>query len=227
MGLSNKCGEKLNIYTKDYCIFDLETTGISVVNDAVIEISAVKVIDGKVEDEFSSLVNPKRPIPFYASSVNGIYDDMVADAPCFETVLADFLDFVGDLVLVGHNIHSFDMKFIYRDVEKYWGKTIDNDYIDTLQIAKAYLPQLSSRKLTALAEYYGISPDGAHRALNDCRMNQQVFEYLGKEMQNPSDEAKSVKKCPKCGSILKRREGKYGAFLGCTGYPDCRFTQNV
>ena len=93
------------------------------------------------------------------------------------------------------------MKFIYRDVERYFGKTISNDYIDTLQIARAYLPQLEHHRLVDLAEYYGISPDGAHRALNDCRMNQQIFEKLAQEMKNPSAAAKAVPKCPKCGSI--------------------------
>jgi len=227
MALAENRGRRLNEYIKDYCIFDLETTGTSSINDAVIEISAIKVSDGRVSDEFSTLVNPERSIPFYASDVNGIYDDMVEDAPVFEKALADFLEFAGDLVLVGHNIHTFDMKFIYRDAEKYWGKTIGNDYIDTLQIARAFLPQLSSHKLTSLAEYYGINPDGAHRALNDCRMNQQIFELLGKEMKNPSEAAKAVPKCPKCGNILKKRDGKFGEFWSCTGYPDCRFTKNV
>lgn len=227
MALADIKGRKLNEYVKDYCIFDLETTGTSTTIDEVIEISAVKVLGGVVTDEFSTLVNPERPIPFFASDVNGIYDDMVEDAPVFEKALADFLEFAGDLVLVGHNIHTFDMKFIYRDAEKYWGKTIGNDYIDTLQIARAYLPQLSTHKLTALAEYYGINPDGAHRALNDCRMNQQLFECLAKEMQNPSDAAKAVKKCPKCGNIMKKRNGKFGEFFGCSGYPDCKFTMNI
>lgn len=225
--LTNKPGKKLNTYVSDYVIYDLETTGTSSANDRVVEISAVKVRNGQVESEFSTLVNPEIPIPFWASDVNGITDDMVADAPIFEVALKEFIDFIGDDVLVGHNIHTFDMKFIYRDVERYFGKTISNDYIDTLQIARAYLPQLSCHKLTALAEYYGINPDGAHRALNDCRMNQQIFELLGKEMKNPSAAAKAVPKCPKCGSVLKKRNGKFGEFWGCSGYPDCKYTRNV
>lgn len=225
--LSNEPGKKLNKYVSDYVIYDLETTGTSSANDRVVEISAVKVRNGQVDSEFSTLVNPEMPIPFFASEVNGITDDMVADAPIFEVALKDFLEFAGDDILVGHNIHTFDMKFIYRDVERYFGKTISNDYIDTLQIARAYLPQLSCHKLTALAEYYGINPDGAHRALNDCRMNQKIFELLGKEMKNPSAAAKAVPKCPKCGSVLKKRNGKFGEFWGCSSYPDCKYTRNV
>ena len=225
--LSKKCGRKLNTYVSDYVVFDLETTGISYATDEVVEISAVKVQNGKVVDEFTTLVNPGCPIPYYASEVNGITDDMVADSPSFEKALSDFLTFVGDAVLVGHNIHTFDMKFLYRDAERFWGETIGNDYIDTLQIAKAYLPGLRHHRLVDLADYYGIDAEGAHRALNDCRMNQMVFEYLGKEIANPTDEAKAVKKCPRCGNVLRRRNGRYGEFWGCMSYPECKFTENI
>lgn len=225
--LSNRSGKKLNDYVSDYVIFDLETTGTSCTTDEVVEISAIKVVDGKVVEEFSTLVNPQMPIPYWATEVNGITDAMVADSPTFDVALKDFLEFVGDMILVGHNIHTFDMKFICRDAQKYFGKTIGNDYVDTLPIARLYLPQLGHHTLSDLADYYGISSDGAHRALFDCRMNQQIFERLGEEMKNPSEEAKKVKKCPRCGNPLKLRNGKFGEFWGCTGYPDCKYTQNA
>lgn len=225
--LSNRSGKKLNDYVSDYIIFDLETTGTSCTTDEVVEISAIKVVDGKVVEEFSTLVNPQMPIPYWATEVNGITDAMVADSPTFDIALSDFLEFIGDMILVGHNIHTFDMKFICRDAQKYFGKTIGNDYVDTLPIARLYLPQLGHHTLSDLADYYGISSDGAHRALFDCRMNQQIFERLGEEMKNPSGEAKKVKKCPRCGNPLKLRNGKFGEFWGCTGYPDCKYTQNA
>ena len=223
--LSSISGTKLNEYVADYVVFDLETTGTSSASDAVVEISAVKVQNGQVVDEFSTLVNPCRPIPYRASAVNGIYDDMVKDSPVFKDALRDFLDFAGDMILVGHNIHSFDMKFIKRDAEAYWGSTIGNDYVDTLQLARQFLPQLAHHRLVDLAEYYGISAEGAHRALNDCRMNQQVFEYLGREMAGAK--AVGVKICPQCGQIMKKRKGRFGEFWGCAGYPSCRYTENA
>ncbi len=225
--LAGKSGRKRIEYVPDYVIFDLETTGVSCENDEVIEISAVKVQNGEVVDEFSTLVNPGMSIPYYASQVNGITDDMVADSPGFEEALGQFLDFVGDAVLVGHNINSFDMLFMQRDVQKYYGKMLGNDCIDTLQIARLYLPEMEHHTLTELAEHYGIGAEGAHRALNDCRINQMVFECLKKEIDNPSEAAKTVMKCPKCGNLLKKRSGKYGEFWGCTGYPDCRYTKNI
>ena len=110
--LGNTKGRLINKYVPDYVLFDLETTGTSCNYDEVIEISAVKVQSGVIVDEFSQLVNPGRPIPFAASMVNHITDDMLAEAPEFEEILQAFIDFVGDSILVGHNINSFEMKFL-------------------------------------------------------------------------------------------------------------------
>lgn len=222
--LGTNKGKKLDQYVTDYVVFDLETTGISCYNDQVVEISAVKVSKGQVVEEFTSLVNPRCPIPYRASMVNGITDEMVKDAPAFDKVLADFLGFIGDHVLVGHNIHTFDMKFIYRDCEKFWGKVPENNYVDTLSLARMCLAELGHYKLTDLSEYYGISTKGAHRALNDCRMNQIIYERLGGEMEKRKND---IKQCPKCGQFLLKRKGKFGYFLGCGGYPACRYTENL
>lgn len=176
--LSNQQGKKIREKVDDYVVFDLETTGISNKTDAIIEISAVKIRAGKQIGEFSSLVNPLRPIPMAASRVNGITDDMVKDSPLIQDVLTEFIDFIADDVLIGHNIYSFDLKFIYRDLREFFGKIIDNDFIDTLPLSREKLKDIPHHKLTDLAEYYGISSEGAHRALNDCVMNYKVYECL-------------------------------------------------
>ncbi|WP_367270862.1 ATP-dependent RecD-like DNA helicase [uncultured Eubacterium sp.] len=178
-----KKGTLINKYTPNYVIFDLETTGISPNYDEVIEISALKVKGGEVVDEFNTLVNPGRKIPFGATKVNGITNAMVAEAPAFSHVLAEFLDFTEGLVLVGHNIARFDMKFIWRDAEQYFGEIPQNNYVDTLQVARKHLPKMEHHRLVDLAEHYGISSEGAHRALNDCYMNQKVYECMVAEMR--------------------------------------------
>lgn len=226
--LENKRGRQLYIYTPDYVLFDLETTGISCMADEVIEISAVKVRNGEVTDEFSELVNPGRPIPYAASRVNHITDQMVEDAPQFAEVLEQFLAFAEKDVLVGHNIGSFDMQFLYRDCERYLGQVLTNDYIDTLSLAKTVFSSWRHRRLSDLAEYYGISTVGAHRALADCRMNQKVYENLGKELETLNRKGTdTIKICPKCRMPMKKRSGRYGEFWGCTGFPKCRYTEKI
>lgn len=218
----HKEAKRLAKYVPDYVVFDLETTGISYADDQIIEISALKVVGGKVVDQFSTLVNPQCPIPYGATRINGITDEMVADAPVIQKALADFLAFIKDDVLVGHNIHSFDLKFIYRDAHELFGQDVTNDYIDTLYMARSCLPQLAHHKLTDLAAYFQIDTDGAHRALNDCVMNQKCYEAMAKiqgEMDLPI--------CPRCGGELKKRSGKFGEFFGCGNYPKCRYTRNI
>ena len=227
--LGNSKGKQICQYVPDYVLYDLETTGTSSTYDDVIEISAVKVRNGNIVDEFSELVNPGRPIPYAASMVNNISDDMVAGAPSFAEVLPRFLAFIEDDILVGHNINSFDMKFLYRDCEKYLGQTLTNDFVDTLKLAKLIFPDWKHRRLSDLADYYGISTIGAHRALADCRMNQQVFEFLGKELSGEGTLAvkPKIRLCPDCGQPLKKRNGRFGEFWGCSAYPKCKHTENI
>lgn len=179
MAVRNK-GKRWNKYVKDYVVFDLETTGVNPERDVIIEISAVRVCDGEVVAEYSTLVNPKRHIPAGATAVNGITDDMVRDAPDIREAIAGFMDFIGDDILVGHNIHTFDMNFAYDAAWRALEKELKNDYIDTLYLSRHCLPELRHHKLTDISEYFHIDTKGAHRALNDCMMNQKCFEELGK-----------------------------------------------
>ena len=219
--------DNVSKYCCNSVLFDIETTGLDSVTDRIIEISALKIECGEVVDEFSTLVNPGISIPYMATSISGISDDMVKDAPDTKTALKDFVEFIGDAVLTGHNIDRFDLLFIRRDLSDYLGLELKNEHLDTLVIAKRYLPQLSSRSLESLSAYYGISYEGAHRALTDCRINLEVFENLAREAQNPSAEAQALKICPRCGNVLKRRDGKYGEFYGCRSYPDCKYTEDI
>lgn len=215
-------GRRLNKYLEDYVVFDLETTGISVVSDEIVEISAVKVRNHEIEDTFSTLVNPGIHIPRSATQINGITDEMVSEAPDLRTAMDAVMEFFGESVLVGHNIHTFDMKFLFRAALKLYDSDISNDYVDTLYIARTCLPQLKHHRLVDVSEHFNISTEGAHRALNDCLMNQKCYEQLGKLMDQENESC-----CPKCGSILVRRSGRFGEFYGCAGFPDCRYTKKV
>ena len=119
--------------------------------DDIIEISAVKVKGGIVQDTFSTLVNPGRHIPAQATKVNGITDQMVSEAPLIREAMTEFLRFVGEDILVGHNIQSFDMKFIYREVEELFQETVSNDFL-TPCIWQENLPELKHHRLKSILE---------------------------------------------------------------------------
>lgn len=180
--LANEPGSLRNIYSSDYVVFDLETTGFSYKTDSIIEISALRVRDGHITDEFSHLINPMRPLPPRITQITNITPDMLFDKPEICDVMPGFIDFIGDDLLVGHNIHSFDMKFIYRNCREIFREVPDNDYADSLLLAKKYMRELSNHKLSDLAVYLNLPTDNAHRALFDCRMNQAVYEELGRRM---------------------------------------------
>lgn len=220
-------GKRLKSYTPDYVVFDLETTGISVQRDTIIEISAIKVEGGMVKEEYTTLVNPHRHIPAAATAVNGITDEMVANAPDLKYVMGTFLDFIGKSVLVGHNIHTFDTNFVYDAALGLLGKEVRNDYVDTLYMARQCLPQLAHHTLGDVSDYFHINTAGAHRALNDCRMNQQIYEEMGKLISKDRSQMQAGPVCPLCGCGLIRRKGRYGEFYGCSSFPGCRYTKNI
>ena len=156
-----------------YVVFDLETTGFSAIKDRIIEIGAVKVQNGEIVDSFSTFVNPKRPIPFEITQLTSITDEMVMDSPDIETILPQFLEFVGDAVLVAHNA-GFDVGFIeqncrYQDIDPNFV------YVDTVALARVLLPTLSKYKLNIVAKALDISLENHHRAVDDAGATAEIF----------------------------------------------------
>ncbi len=152
--------------TGTYTVFDVETTGLSRDRDSLTEIGAVKVVNGEIKERFQTFVNPGRFIPKNIVELTGITDEMVADAPSSSNAVKAFLDFAGDSVLVAHNA-PFDIGFIrtqtFRD-----GYNIPNTLIDTLELSKALLPELSKHKLNTVCEHLDISLENHHRASDDA-----------------------------------------------------------
>ena len=161
---------------QDFVVLDLETTGLSVKEDQILEIGAVKVQGGEVTASYETFVNPGRKVPERITELTGIRDEMIADAPDVETAVRGFLDFCGGLPLLGHNI-LFDYSFIKQaainarlDFEK--------EAWDTLKIARKALPDLESRSLEALCGYYQIPREHAHRAMDDVLETLALFRKL-------------------------------------------------
>ena len=156
-----------------YVVFDLETTGFSPQKNQIIEIGAVKVKDGKITENFSTFVNPKVPIPFKIEELTSINDNMVMHAPTIEEVMPQFLEFVGDAVLVAHNA-GFDVSFVEENCKKL-GYPKEFIYLDTVALARVLLPQLNRFKLDTVAKALQISLNHHHRAVDDAACTAEIF----------------------------------------------------
>lgn len=162
---------------ESFIAFDIETTGINPLSAKITEIGAIKIINGKVVEEFNELINPLINIPEQIVELTGITDDMVKDRPSINFILPKFLAFAdSNLPLLGHNI-LFDYSFIKYNALML-GKAFERKGIDTLYIARKTLKHLRSRRLGCLCEHYDIKLEKAHRALYDCIATYQIFNRL-------------------------------------------------
>ncbi len=159
-----------------FCVFDLETTGLDVANDEIIEIGAIKIIDGKFTESFSTFVRPEKKIPPIVVEKTGIKNEDVALAPTPQNVLPDFYRFCKDCTLVGHNIKAFDVPLLNNNAAKYKYE-FNNGVVDTLLMARNLLPG-GKYKLIDVCNRLGVVLDGAHRAVNDVAANAKVFLKL-------------------------------------------------
>ena len=165
----------------EYCVLDIETTGLSYRTEKITELGAIKIKNGEVIDTFECFVNPEKPIPQKVVEVTHITDDMVKDARTIKEILPEFLEFMGDSVLVAHNA-DFDIGFLKHNAEKL-GYKLDNTYIDTLRLAKDLFPDYKRYKLGIIADKLGIVVEVAHRALDDVKTLVEVFKIMLKMLK--------------------------------------------
>ena len=160
-----------------YVVFDIETTGLDLMNNGITEIGAVKIIDGRIAEQFTTLVKPDYPISDEIIRLTGITPEMVKDSPKIGAVIPDFMKFIDGAVVVAHNA-EFDTKFIKRfaGAEEFEMK---NKIIDTVELARAHLPQLRRHDLHTIAEHFGIVFHH-HRALSDAYATAEAFIELMK-----------------------------------------------
>jgi DNA polymerase-3 subunit alpha (Gram-positive type) len=177
--------------SKTYIVFDLETTGLKPCSwGRIIEIAAVKLnIDNKnntfeICDEFHSLVNPAMKVPKKISKITGITTEMIKDKESIYEVLPRFVDFIEEgSLLSGHNIKAFDIPFLDAAVDKFKFNRPDykskiDQIVDTLYLSREKLPNLENHKLKTIADYFSISIDNHHRAIDDARANAKVLIEL-------------------------------------------------
>ena len=167
------------VKTKEFAVFDVETTGLSPTSgDRIVEIAALKIRDLKPIARFHSMVDPERPISFAAFEVNGISEAMLVGAPKSCDVLPKFLEFLGNATLIGHNV-KFDLNFLYHEMGLAGLKREEEfEAIDTIRLARRVIPQLKRYPLWLVAATLGISENQKHRAMADVDLTFDVFYRL-------------------------------------------------
>lgn len=189
------CGEKINIdslecrYSQkkgksllekldDYTVIDIETTGRNSNTCDIIELAAVRVRNNVITNTFSTLVNPNKPLPYEIIKLTGITNQMVSSAPSLIECLNEFVLFIGNDVLLGHNISTFDLIAINVACSRVSKNFIINDYLDTLEYSHHCDIAVSDYKLSTLQDHFGIENHSQHRALADCIANHECYQRM-------------------------------------------------
>ena len=171
----------------DYVVVDLETTGLDYEYDSIIELSAIRYRNGQEVAQYNQLVDPGFGIPQFITDLTGISNEMLSGCPRIEDLIGDFAAFLAGDPILGHNI-IFDMHFLAVAYDQYLSRNIDNPCIDTVRIARKVLPQLKHHRLCDLAEFYGISYAGAHRASVDCEITNSCYRIMRDSILSSSAE---------------------------------------
>lgn len=190
---------------ESYISFDLETTGLNPKRDKIIEVGAIKVIEGKEVDYRNFFINPGIKLPERITEITGITDDDVKDANTIQDELEGLLAFMEELPILGQSV-LFDYSFLKKACEDQ-KISLDKEGLDTLRLARIYLPNLESKQLSALCEHYNI-PLKAHRACEDARATHYLYQKLCEEFYDEKIFApkKLVYKIKRDTPITKRQE---------------------
>ena len=158
--------------------FDLETTGLNIETDEVIEVGAIKVRNNQIIGKLNTFVRPSCNIPQLVTNLTGITFEDVEKAPDVEDVKKRLKDFIGSYPLIAHNV-SFDKAFL----EKLLGEKLKNEFFDTLELSRFFFPSLTSHSLQNLVKTLSIEKDEAHRALSDAMMMYLLFQQIVSKLE--------------------------------------------
>lgn len=160
-----------------YVVLDIETTGLSRHAHRITEIAALRIENFQVVKKFETLVNPQTPIPSFITSLTGISDSMVKDAPTIDEVMPKFMKFTLDAPFVAH-CATFDHGFLKHNAQICLDQELTNPKICTMKLSRRLIPELRSYKLSRLCEYFDITNEAAHRAMGDVKATHQIFNEL-------------------------------------------------
>lgn len=191
-----------------FIAFDVETTGTVPGADRIIEIGAVRFVNGEPDAIFSTLIDPLKPIPPGASAVNGITQDMVTGKPLIENILPAFAEFCGDDILVAHNA-PFDTQFLTADIKKFETPAPRGVILDTIPLAKKVFVGLANYKLGTLVQHLKIDSTGFHRAEEDATYCGKLFLHVIKRIS------------------VGGQPPQLNNLINLTGKPEARFPQII
>lgn len=164
----------------EFVALDVETTGLKPSRQRVIEVALVRFRNGQVERSFETLLNPERAIPEFITRLTTIRNEDVAEAPKFADVAEEMLEFLGDSLIIGHNV-SFDINFMNAELERVDREPLVNERLDTMGMAVRFLRSLRKPSLDRVADAVGLSPRKIHRAGGDARLTGEVAFRLVQE----------------------------------------------
>ena len=169
---------QLTLEFDEHVVFDLETTGLSPWGgDEIIEIGAMKIYGNEIDEKniFHSLVNPKRMIPPDSTRVNGITNEMVANAPCVEEVFPKFLEYIGSAWLVAQNAR-FDMSFVMKYLMQF-KISRQMEVYDTIHFSRKCFPEENRHNLDVICKRLGleVSKEERHRSIGDVKLTAKAF----------------------------------------------------
>ena len=170
-------GKSLLELPDDYIVVDLETTGLDPVGCEIIEIGAIRCVGGEELDRFESLIRPSVSLPSIITQITGLRDSDLLDAPSIEEVLPEFLHYVGDSILIGHNV-NFDVNFLYEKTLEHTGVLFTNSFVDTLRLSRILYPGVKSHKLSDMGRICHIPNCNAHRAMADVEQTWKLYEHM-------------------------------------------------
>ena len=166
---------------QDYVVIDIETTGLSSTNSEIIEFAAVKVKNGKIVGKYQTLIKPHYPVSSFITSLTGISNSMLKDAPRMDEVIMDIYDYLQGEIIVGHNV-NFDYNFLYDVCLDYLAIPLSNDYLDTLRLVRKIFKHFPNHQLDTCAKYLNEKCFPSHRAMNDVLATQEllnkIYQYL-------------------------------------------------
>lgn len=182
-------------FPSQYCVVDIETTGLDPNMSHIIEIGAIRYSNGEEIDSFQSLVRPPDEeytyidddgseivewVDSFITGLTGISNEMISTAPLTEQVIKDFSEYVGNDIIVGYNI-NFDINFLYDNFQKYLNRPFTNDYIDVMRMARKLHKELKHHRLKDMIKHFGIECDRMHRAVSDCQITDMCYKKLHEE----------------------------------------------